>query len=28
DDGVLGLTAIPLTTFNEYVEAGKIEMEA
>ena len=28
DDGVLGLTAIPRTTFDEYVEAGKIELGA
>ena len=28
DNGVVGLTAIPRTQFDEYVEEGKIKMEA
>jgi hypothetical protein len=27
ENGVLGLTAIPRTQFDEYVEAGKIELK-
>ncbi len=28
ENGVVGLTAIPRTQFEEYVEAGKIELKA